>query len=362
MTKIVIIGGGVVGSTIAYELSHNPKYEITLLDQKSPGNGSTGAALGILMGVISQKTQGRAWQLREIGLHRYKTLLPQLEKTTGIKIPSNDQGIVRLLFAEDKSSKWQELAKIREKQSYHLEIWDQQQLKTNCPEIDSQQVIGAVYSPDDYQISPAILTRALVRGAVLNGVQCKFGEKVSGFVVQENLCTRVKVGSQEITADWVILAAGLGSSQLTQLLNSPVMIRPVLGQALLLKDTALQQQSKANFQPVITGRDINLVPVGNDEFWLGATVEFPDEENQVLADEELLANLKQEAIAFCPSLQSAATMISWTGKRPRPEGKPAPVIEKLAGYQNVILATGHYRNGVLLAPGTAKLVQEILVS
>jgi glycine/D-amino acid oxidase-like deaminating enzyme len=362
MIKLVIVGSGVVGSTIAYELSHNPQYQITLIDKKIPGEGSTGAALGILMGVISHKTKGRAWQLREMGLQRFKTLLPQLQEITGIKIPCNYQGIVKLLFPEDNLDKWQKLSKIREQQGYKLEIWDQQQLKENCPEIDVNKVIGAVYSPDDCQISPPILTRALVRGAALNGVKCQFGQSVTGFEVKDNQCTIVKVGTQEIEADWVILASGLGTHKLTQLLNCPLVIKPVLGQALLLKDGALQNQIRDEFQPVITGNDIHIVRVGNDEFWLGATVEFPDDENKVVPDDELLENLKQQAIAFCPSLESATTMISWTGKRPRPEGKPAPVIEKLGSYNNIIVATGHYRNGVLLAPGTAKLVLEIMDS
>lgn len=360
MIKVVIIGSGVIGSTIAYELSHNPQYEITLIDQKIPGDGSTGAALGLLMGVISQKTQGKPWRLREIGIQRYKTLLPQLEASTGVKIPCNQQGIVKLLFPEDNLDKWQKLANIREEQGYKLEIWDQQLLSAKCPEIDTEVVTGAVYSPDDWQISPPMLTRALVRGAALNGVKCQFGQKVDDFLSKNRFCQGVKIGNQEIEADWVILASGLGSHKLTQLLNSPLTIKPVLGQALLLKDTDLQRATLANFQPVITGRDVHIVPVGNDEFWLGATVEFPDEKNQVIADDELLEELKQQAIAFCPSLKSATTMISWTGKRPRPEGKPAPVIEKLEGYNNVILATGHYRNGVLLAPGTAKFVLEII--
>ncbi len=59
------------------------------------------------------------------------------------------------------------------------------------------------------------------------------------------------------------------------------------------------------------------------------------------------------AIAFCPDLKQATILETWSGKRPRPEGIPAPIIEKLSGYGNVLLATAHYRNGVLLAPATA---------
>jgi glycine/D-amino acid oxidase-like deaminating enzyme len=68
----------------------------------------------------------------------------------------------------------------------------------------------------------------------------------------------------------------------------------------------------------------------------------------------------QQAIAFCPSLAAGAIVRTWSGKRPRPEKKSAPIIEYLPGYDNVILATGHYRNGVLLAPATAKIVREML--
>ena len=68
-----------------------------------------------------------------------------------------------------------------------------------------------------------------------------------------------------------------------------------------------------------------------------------------------------KAIAFCPELKQATILKTWSGKRPRPEGIPAPIIEKLTGYSNVLLATAHYRNGVLLAPATALEVARLLL-
>jgi glycine/D-amino acid oxidase-like deaminating enzyme len=94
---------------------------------------------------------------------------------------------------------------------------------------------------------------------------------------------------------------------------------------------------------------------------VGATVEFPVGEDDVLPSKELLELVKQQAIAFCPELASAKILRSWSGLRPRPEGRPAPIIEKLASYTNIILATGHYRNGVLLAPATASAVQNMIL-
>ena len=66
-----------------------------------------------------------------------------------------------------------------------------------------------------------------------------------------------------------------------------------------------------------------------------------------------LEKLKTDAIAFCPALADAIVLGTWWGLRPRPEGQSAPIIGKLQGFDNVLLATGHYRNGVLLAPATA---------
>lgn len=67
------------------------------------------------------------------------------------------------------------------------------------------------------------------------------------------------------------------------------------------------------------------------------------------------------SIRTCPKLAKADIILTWSGLRPRPENRPAPVIEQLPGYDNVILASAHYRNGVLLAPATAEMVKEIIL-
>lgn len=85
MSRVIIIGCGVIGATIAYELSQIPELKITVLDKEAPAKASTGAALGVLMGIVSQKLKGRNWQLRENSIKRYETLIPELEAMTGQK-------------------------------------------------------------------------------------------------------------------------------------------------------------------------------------------------------------------------------------------------------------------------------------
>ncbi|MFM2061364.1 MAG: hypothetical protein RLZZ507_1034 [Cyanobacteriota bacterium] len=377
--NVVIIGCGVVGAAIAYQLSQVKGLNITVFDKNQPAQGSTAAALGVLMGVISHKTKGKAWKMREESIKRYETLIPELEAITGRKIPCNRQGIVMLL-SEDPAhplasgvevmTEWEQLREVRKSQGWQLAVWDKEKLQKFCPQINNPTVIGAVYSPQDRQLNPTALTLALVDAAQRNGVKFKFGVAVrnhqapSSEIVQitphvtEQLKS-IETSEGPVSADWFIVAAGLGSTLLTRQLNQKVNIRPVLGQALYLSLGRVLGTSE--FQPVITGNDVHLVPMGSGDYWVGATVEFPNDADEILAKKELLESVKQQAIAFCPDLAEAKILRTWSGLRPRPEGRPAPVIDKLPGFSNVVLATGHYRNGVLLAPATALAVRDMII-
>ncbi len=364
MTKIVIIGCGVVGAMIAYELSLITGLDITVIEKNTPASGSTGAALGVLMGAISHKKKGRAWRFRSTSIERYQTLIPELEANTGLNISVNHQGIFKLLFAEDNLEKWQKLQEFRALEGWELEIGDRTYVASHCPQIVNQNIIGAVFSPQDRQIHPVELTKALVAAASNNGVKFHFGVEVKDFIIQTqnelSTCQLLETTMGKIEVEQLIIAAGLGSTPLTQALHQAIPIRPVLGQAMKLKLD--QPLGNPDFQPVITGNDIHLVPLKNNQYWLGATVEFPTEAGETIADAELLQEVMEGAIAFCPDLNQATILETWSGKRPRPEGIPAPIIEKLSGYSNVLLATAHYRNGVLLAPATALEVVKMIMT
>lgn len=375
--NVVIIGCGVVGAAIAYELSQVKGLKITVCDRQPPAQASTGAALGVLMGAISQKIKGKAWQMRQTSIQRYETLIPELEALTGRKIPFNRQGILMLLSdpllntGVKGISAWEKLVEIRHSQGWHLEIWDTAKLQNMCPQVDvydglrlHEKITSAVYSPQDRQLDPTALTLALVEAAQQNGVTFKFGVTVldaqtSPPESSPQFCVQLETTEGKIAADWFVVAAGLGSTPLTAKLNQIIDIRPVLGQALQVRvDHPL---GNPDFQPTITGNDVHIVPVGGGDYWVGATVEFPSNENEIPPNQELLESAREQAIAFCPELATATIIRTWSGLRPRPEGRPAPVIGKLSGFSNVLLATGHYRNGVLLAPATAYAIREMII-
>jgi glycine/D-amino acid oxidase-like deaminating enzyme len=351
--KIVVIGCGVVGAAIAYELSRIPQLSVTVLDSSPPAQAATGAALGVLMGIISQKVKGRAWNLRQTSIRRYATLIPELEAVTGKKIPWNPQGILRLCTAEDDLFQWDKLIETRQAQGWQLERWGQEKLNSACPYLSPAHTLGAIYSPQDLQIDPTALTLALVAAAQRNGATFQFDVKAES-LVGVPLCCEVQTSAGNLPADWVVVSAGLGSTALTQAASQPVEVRPVLGQALRLKLSFVQEQ----FQPAINGEDRHIVPLGKGEYWIGATVEFPNEAGEVVAGEGLLKQVLEGAIALYPALAEGSILQTWSGLRPRPHNRPAPIIEPMSGYRNAFLATGHYRNGVLLAPATALTVRE----
>lgn len=369
LTHVIVIGCGVIGAAIAYELSQVAGLSVTVLDQQPPAQAATGAALGVLMGAISQKFRGKGLELRLASIQRYESLIPELEALTGHSIPYNRQGILKLCFTEEERVNWQSLAQMRYSQGWPLELLDLPQLHDRYPQIRHPQIIGAVYSPCDRQVDPVALTLALVEAAQINGVMFQVGTTVQGFATDSRvavdpadlkICSQVLTDRGAIAADWVVISAGVGSTGLTNALKQPVEIRPVLGQAVHLQLEPSLVDTAEQPQPVITGKDVHIVPRNPGEYWVGATVEFPVNEQIPSPDPKCLTAVIEQAFSFYPALASAQILRTWLGLRPRPEGRPAPIIERLAGYQNLILATGHYRNGILLAPATAQAIRVMI--
>ena len=374
MVRVAIIGCGIIGASIAFELSQFPELKVTVFDKQPPAQGSTGAALGVLMGVISHKTKGRNWQLRESSLQRYETLIPELEAVTGRKIPFNKQGILMLCSEGEDLSKWEKLIATRRSQGWQLELWDRERVRDRCPHLYlNDKIIAAIYSPQDRQVDPTALTLALVDAAERNGVIFEFGVEVEGItqlnsqVSQIQLPSSIAVNKSCGTGilpvienfDRLIVCAGLGSAAVTASLNQLVDIRPVLGQALHLLTP--NPVGNPDFRPVITCDDVHIVPLGNQEFWVGATVEFSENGGGIEANSDMLEQVMARAIALCPALAFASIINKWSGLRPRPEGRPAPIIGTLPGNDRVFIASGHYRNGVLLAPATARSIREMIL-
>ena len=357
-TSISIIGCGIIGATIAYELSCSNEYKIDVYDRQQPAQAATGAALGVLMGIISQKVKGRAWNFRKESISRYQSLIPELEKIAKLKIPHNSQGIVKILAPEEDLTKWEQLVTTRNQQEWQLELWNARKLTTQLPQINRQFTGTAVYSPQDLQVDPVALTNALVAAAKKNGVNFHFDRSIESITAaHQQSCDLLTPDLPTITSDWVIVTAGLGATSLLSP-HAAIDIQPVLGQAFQIR--LAQALGNPDFQPVIISDDVNIVPCGGTDYWVGATVEFPID-GVIAAQAESLAKIKQIATDICPDLAQGEIVRTWQGLRPRPNHRPAPVIDRVGDNKKVLVATGHYRNGILLAPATARIIGDMLL-
>jgi glycine/D-amino acid oxidase-like deaminating enzyme len=350
--RIAIIGAGVIGALTAYELSGDGSHSLTLLEAASePATASSGAALGVMMGVISHKAKGRPWRLRRDSLERYETLIPELEQLTGERILFNRQGLVKPCYETDAAERWAGLIERRRLQGYPLDWLGIDELWSRHPQVGGNPV-GAVVSPRDRQVDPAVLTRALVQAAIARGVTVRYGHPVTELQPRPE---GVVVDSEPY--DRVVICAGLGSEALSAQLGEPLPMQPVLGQALELH---CPQPLGPEPEPVFTAEDIHLVPLGSGRYWLGATLELPEGPMSDSDRRERLAALQQRALEIWPGLATATVVRCWQGDRPRPVGRSAPVIERLEMDPRLVRATAHYRNGVLLAPGTAMALRALL--
>ena len=347
-----MIGAGLVGRACAWQLVQRG-HQVLLVDplplgsdrrcDPPPDTGSW-AALGVLMAQVFHRSSGRAWRLRQRSLELWSQWRQQLAER-GQPLPWRP-GLLLLASSADELERQQRLVKERQAMGLPLELWSREQLADLAPAVPAA-ALGGLFSPQDGQLDPAPVLEALLRDGLERGLQtccdaaARLERSPAGWTVQ----TR---GGQALQAEAVVLCAGVASAALLEPLGHPRALEPVLGQALEL---ALPPTSRWNtpWPGAVVWQGLNLVPRPHNRLWLGATLEPGDH-----PDPTALAALRTLGGSAPTWLQQAEVLRQWQGHRPHPIGRPAPLLEHLE--PGLLLASGHYRNGVLLAPATAEWV------
>ena len=339
-----MIGAGVVGFSVAWHLQRIG-HQVTLFDprlgQAQSADAGSSAALGLLMARLFRRSSGRGWRLRQQSHALWQQWREELQQR-GYALPFRPSLLQLATTAAEQEAQAQ-LAEQRQ----DLRLLAPAELETLRPLIP-QPSLGGLLSPEDGQLDPIPAMQALQKDGERLGVQLN-ATAVRGLERSGSGQWRV-VGAQE-SYDWVVLSAGLSSSALLEPLGHERPQHPVLGQALEL-ELAGGDQEPLNWPGSLSWSGINLVPRPQGRLWLGATVEIDQRQGQ---PEPLCAlrELDGQAPAW---LQRATVLRQWQGLRARPLGRPAPLLEQLE--PGLLLASGHYRNGVLLAPATAAWVAE----
>ncbi|MHC0063256.1 glycine oxidase ThiO [Nostoc sp. UIC 10890] len=350
-SETVIIGGGVIGLAIAIELKlRGTQVTVLCRDFKT---AATHAAAGMLApdaeNISNEAMRSLCWRSRAL----YADWTRKLEELTGLNTGYRACGILAPLFEEaegqgsrgagEQGSRGESLSPSSPAYWLNKEAIHQYQ-----PGLGAD-VVGGWWYPEDAQVDNQALAQVLWTAAESVGVELKDGITVEAFLQQQGQVVGLQTNAGIIHAAHYVLASGAWSNELL-----PLPVRPRKGQMLSVRVPEFVPELP--LKRVLFGQDIYIVP-RRDRLVLGATSEdvgfIPDN------TPEGIQKLLQAAIRLYPQLKHYPIQELWWGFRPAtPDELP---ILGTSHCQNLTLATGHYRNGILLAPITAALIADFIL-
>lgn len=343
--EAVIVGGGVIGTACARALARRG-VAVTLVDAGARRGAATRAAAGMLApfpeAVVDDPLLGLSVRARD----RYRELAPELKEETGVDIGLWTDGILQLAFTEDEVHRAKSAVAWQRQSGFASEWLSADELRTRTPGV-SPDALGALLAPEDGALDPSRLQRALIASARAQGATVRRRAVQEIRIVAERV-QGVRFRADRLDTGAVIIAAGSWSGRLKGL-PRPLSVEPIRGQ-LVAFDWPAEEP------PAIAYGAGGYVLARDGEAVAGTTMEHVGFDARPTA--EGVARIARAARRIYPALAQAAIRRQWAGLRPMtPDGRPIlgrdPVVE------NLWYATGHGRNGILLAAVTADVLASL---
>lgn len=347
-TDVVVAGGGIIGAAVAWRLAA-ADVAVTLADP-SPGLGSTHTAAGMLAPVTElHYGEERLLRLNLASAARYPEFVAELEAATGADVDYCRQGTVVAAWDAADLAALRDLGDLHTGLGLESRMLDARELRALEPAL-TPGLPGGLFAADDHAVNPRRLHAALVDAATAKGAAVerqRVAEVADGGVT---LADGTRIG-----AATVVVAAGAYSGSIKGLPPSATAgLRPVKGQTLRLRSArpVLHHVLRGS----VRGVPVYLAPRADGEIIVGATSEEAGYDERPRAG--AVYDLLRDAQTVLPAVLEMELVEVCTGLRPATPDN-APVIDIVA--PGVIVAIGHYRNGVLLAPVTADAVAELVL-
>ncbi len=329
MSKVVVIGGGVIGCAVAERLSLD-RHQVTLLERDQIGGRASGAAAGEL---------SPSDQSGEESLAMFPELVARIEKDSSMNVEYRLQQGLKPAFTEAEAAtlkkqggRWLAAAECR---------------KTE-PAL-ARDIVGAVLL-EHAHLTPPRFVRTLARAAAAHGAEICEGTPATGFDVEGREIRKVRTSTDDIAADWVVIAAGPWTREVASSAGIDVDVRPQRGQLAALDPGSLVLRRSVFWS------NGYLVPKGDGTVIAGGTEEDTGFDDRPTA--EGIATLLDLARKLVPGLANANLQRVWAGLRPvTSDGHPIVAVSEV---RNLIVATGHHRKGILLAPLAATTVADLI--
>ncbi|MDP9146616.1 MAG: glycine oxidase ThiO [Acidobacteriota bacterium] len=342
---VAIAGGGLIGGAIALNLAQSG-LKVAVFDVAKPGEGASWAAAGILSPAPENAAMIAMVPLGCASLKLYPEFVAQVESISGQKVGYRAKGTLEAFFGGDAKAELNTIVALHHGLGLKAEpvsAEDAREMEAGL----STEVEAAAFRPDEACVDNRALTKAALAAAERAGVKLFGARRVNAIRKENGRCAGLIVDGEKVEACWTVIAAGCHSAEIEGVShNAPV--RPARGQMIALRAT--------NFacERVLWSEKIYLVPRNDGRIVAGATVEYVGFQKMVTAAgvEKILA----AAIELAPGLAEAELIDMWAGLRPdTPDHLPiiGPTV-----LEGLLIATGHFRSGILLAPITARMIQE----
>ena len=355
---VAIIGAGVVGLGIAWRLAARG-VEVAVFDKGAAGAGATHAAAGMLAACAEAEPGEEALvALGRDSQARWPAFADELKQASGIDVELRREGtLVIALTADDQARLFHHL-EFQKKLDLPLQWISAAETRRREPHL-AGKLAGAVFSPEDHQVDNRKLATALAIAAQAAGASIHEHQPVAAISSQGRRVDGIVLADgRKHAADMVVLAAGAWSRGIARSIadmapQSLPPVRPIKGQMLALR----MDPAAPLISHVIWGPGIYLVPRRDGRLIVGATVEEKGFDSTLTAGG--LLTLLEAAWRAVPAIEELPIDEMWVGHRPGSRDD-APILGP-APLDGLIYATGHHRNGILLAPVTADTIARLVL-
>jgi len=340
-----IAGGGVIGGAIALELSR-AGMRVGVFDRQQPGQEASWASAGILSPAPESPGMIALVPLGKRSLSLYPEFVAQVEEISGQSTGFRPEGTVEALFSADTKAELSTIIALHHGLGLKAEPLRGEDARELEPAL-SEDVEAAVLRPEECSIDNRALTNAVLEAARRSGAEVFSDASVRGIWREGNRCAGLILANEKVEAKWTIVAAGCFSAAIEGM-AAYAPVRPAKGQMVALR------ADEVKMRRVLWSEHIYLVPRNDGRILAGATVEYVGFDRRATAGgvEKILS----AAIELAPGLANARIEETWAGLRPdTPDHLPILGPTDLDG---LLMATGHFRSGILLTPITARLMRE----
>ena len=351
-TDVAIIGGGVIGCSIAYQLSR-AGVQVSILEREEIAAEASSAAAGLLAPAEVLTGPKAVADLFLASWSMTAEIIAEIEAASGVQVEYFQTGALHVLTNADDQSSLRRYAEIWRAQGSDVKWLTGDQVYQYEPLLDPT-LDTALYIPEAASIRPRLMTRAYAEAARKSGADFYEHTEVIGLKPGSGKVVGIETAQgQTIHCNRVVIATGAWSAHIGSWLGLTIPVFPARGQILSLKQPATP------LKYTISGNEIYMVPKIDNTIYVGATVE------QVGFDKSNTAGgiawLLSSAIQLVPELEHAAIADIWSGLRPWSEDS-YPILGKAPGWENVILATGHGPGGFELSAITGKTIAELITT